>query len=71
MKIKFIFTAIPLIILLACSDKNEQTEMDYKPKSEIDSLESLKQNKSKEVDSLKNELEMLRSKRDSLKSESN
>lgn len=71
MKIKFIFTAIPLIILLACSDKNEQTEMDYKSKSEIDSLEFLKKNKSAEVDSLKNELEMLRNKRDSLKSESN
>ncbi len=71
MKIKFIFTVIPLIILLACSDKNEQTEMDYKSKSEIDSLEFLKKNKSAEVDSLKNELEMLRNKRDSLKSESN
>ena len=71
MKIKFIFTVIPLIILLACFDKNEQTNIDYKPSSEIDSLESLKQIKSSEVDSLKNELEMLRNKRDSLKSESN
>ena len=71
MKIKFIFTVIPLIILLACSDKNEQTEMDYKSKSEIDSLEFLKKNKSAEVDSLKKDLEMLRNKRDSLKSESN
>ena len=71
MKIKFIFTAIPLIILLACSDNNEQNKMDYKPSSEIDSLKAQKQNKSAEVDSLKNELEMLRNKRDSLKSESN
>jgi len=71
MKIKFILTAILLIILLACSDKNEQTNIDYKPSSEIDSLEVQKQNKSKEVDSLKNELEMLKNKRDSLNSVSN
>lgn len=71
MKIKFIFTAIPLIIFIACSDNNEQNKMDYKPSSEIDSLESLKQYKSAEVDSLKKDLEMLRNKRDSLKSESN
>jgi len=71
MKIKFIFTVIPLIILLACSDKNEQNKMDYKPRNEIDSLKSQKQVKSAEVDSLKNELEMLRNKRDSLKLKSN